>query len=162
MSGIKKKCIEIFLTIFYIGKIPFAPGTFGSFFGLLVAYFFYFFQIHFFFFFFFSLVFTVIAIPLVDVYEKDLQIHDHKSIVIDEFIGIFISFFMIGWLEINIFNLILTFVLFRFFDIKKPWIIKQVDMNVLGGLGVIFDDILAGIGAGILGIILIFSFSLLG
>ncbi len=161
MSGIKKKCIEIFLTIFYIGKIPFAPWTFGSFFWLLVAYFFYFFQIHFFFFFFFSLVFTVIAIPLVDVYEKDLQIHDHKSIVIDEFIGIFISFFMIGWLEINIFNLILAFVLFRFFDIKKPWIIKQVDMNVLWWLWVIFDDILAWIWAWILGIILIFSFSLL-
>lgn len=78
-------------------------------------------------------------------YTSDyLKVHDHSGIVWDEFVGMWITMLWIpqGWL-----NLLLGFVLFRIFDIFKPWPIKWLDSKVHGGLGIMIDDVLAGVFA---------------
>lgn len=76
--------------------------------------------------------------------SSDLGVHDHGGIVWDEFVGYWITMFMApaGW-----FWIVLGFLLFRAFDIAKPWPIKWVDEKVEGGLGIMLDDVLAGIMA---------------
>jgi len=76
--------------------------------------------------------------------SKQLGVHDHGGIVWDEFVGYWITMFLApaGWLWI-----ILGFVLFRFFDILKPWPISWLDRKVDGGLGIMVDDVLAGVYA---------------
>jgi len=76
--------------------------------------------------------------------SKQLGVHDHGGIVWDEFVGYWITMFLApkGWLWI-----VLGFVLFRFFDIIKPWPINWLDRKVQGGLGIMVDDVLAGIYA---------------
>lgn len=73
-----------------------------------------------------------------------LGVHDHGGIVWDEFVGFWITMFIApaGWLWI-----VLGFVLFRVFDIWKPWPIQVIDRKVDGGLGIMLDDILAGVFA---------------
>lgn len=67
--------------------------------------------------------------------------HDHPSIVWDEVVGYFITMIAApaGWLW-----LLLGFLLFRLFDILKPWPIRWVDRHVHGGFGIMLDDVLAG------------------
>lgn len=74
----------------------------------------------------------------------DIGVHDHGGIVWDEFVGYWITMFLAppGWIWI-----VLGFVLFRFFDIVKPWPIRWLDKNVSGGFGVMIDDVLAGLMA---------------
>ena len=76
--------------------------------------------------------------------SHDLGVHDHSGIVWDEFVGYWITMWMApeGWSYI-----ILGFILFRIFDIWKPWPISLADKHVHGGFGIMFDDILAGIFA---------------
>ncbi len=71
----------------------------------------------------------------------DVGVHDHPAIVWDEFVGFFITMFMIpvSWQSV-----LLGFVLFRLFDIAKPWPISFVDKKVSGGFGIMIDDVLAG------------------
>jgi phosphatidylglycerophosphatase A len=75
---------------------------------------------------------------------KDAGVPDHGAIVWDEIVGFLITMFMIPatWQSI-----IVGFILFRIFDIFKPWPISFVDKNLHGGLGIMFDDILAGLAA---------------
>jgi phosphatidylglycerophosphatase A len=76
--------------------------------------------------------------------SEALGVHDHGGIVWDEFVGYWIA--MIGapkgWLPI-----LLAFILFRIFDIWKPQPIKYIDQHVHGGVGIMIDDVLAGIFA---------------
>jgi phosphatidylglycerophosphatase A len=76
--------------------------------------------------------------------SKKLGVHDHGGIVWDEFVGYWITMFLAptGWLW-----MLLGFVLFRFFDIIKPWPIGWLDRKVGGGFGIMIDDVLAGIYA---------------
>lgn len=76
--------------------------------------------------------------------SKALEVHDHGGIVWDEFVGFWITMFMApaGWIWI-----LVGFVLFRFFDIIKPWPINWLDKKVHGGFGIMIDDALAGIYA---------------
>jgi phosphatidylglycerophosphatase A len=76
--------------------------------------------------------------------SKQLGVHDHGGIVWDEFVGYWITMFLApaGWLW-----MLLGFVLFRFFDIIKPWPIGWLDRKVGGGFGIMIDDVLAGIYA---------------
>ncbi len=76
--------------------------------------------------------------------SRALGVHDHGGIVWDEFVGFWITMFMApaGWLWI-----VIGFVLFRFFDILKPWPINWLDKKVHGGFGIMIDDVLAGIYA---------------
>lgn len=75
---------------------------------------------------------------------SDMGVHDHPGIVWDEFVGFFITMIAApaGWVWI-----VVGFILFRFFDILKPWPIRWVDTHVHGGFGIMFDDVLAGLMA---------------
>jgi len=75
---------------------------------------------------------------------RDIGVEDHGGIVWDEFVGYWITMFMApeGWLWV-----VLGFLLFRLFDIVKPWPIRWLDRNVAGGFGVMIDDVLAGLMA---------------
>jgi len=72
---------------------------------------------------------------------KVLKIHDHPGIVWDEFAGFLIT--MIG-ISFSWTNVLIGFILFRIFDIWKPWPINWLDSKVSGGLGIMLDDIVAG------------------
>ena len=76
--------------------------------------------------------------------SKDLGVHDHGGIVWDEFAGYFVTMIAAppGWQGI-----VLGFILFRLFDIWKPWPIRWLDKQVAGGLGIMVDDLLAGLYA---------------
>lgn len=76
--------------------------------------------------------------------SQQLGVHDHGGIVWDEFVGYWITMFLAptGWLW-----MLLGFLLFRFFDIIKPWPINWLDRKVSGGFGIMIDDVLAGIYA---------------
>lgn len=71
-----------------------------------------------------------------------LEVHDHPAIVWDEITGYLLTMALApqGWVWP-----LLGFVLFRFFDIRKPWPVKQADRAVSGGLGIMLDDVLAAV-----------------
>jgi phosphatidylglycerophosphatase A len=75
---------------------------------------------------------------------EDLGVHDHGGIVWDEFVGYWITMFMA---PSGLFWVLLGFVFFRLLDIFKPWPIKWADKELAGGLGIMLDDVLAGIMA---------------
>lgn len=76
--------------------------------------------------------------------SEDLGVHDHGGIVWDEFVGLWITFIALpAGLEWVVFG----FVMFRLFDIWKPWPIGWADRRVSGGLGIMLDDLLAGLMA---------------
>lgn len=86
----------------------------------------------------------LLGVWLCDVTARNLGVHDHPGIVWDEFVGYWLAMTVApqGWLWV-----ILGFVLFRLFDIAKPWPIRQADSRLGGGFGIMFDDVLAGIYA---------------
>lgn len=87
------------------------------------------------------IVATLFGIWLCERTAKDLGVHDHGGIVWDEFVGVWIALWLApaGWAW-----LVAGFLLFRLFDIWKPWPIGWVDTRVGGGLGIMLDDVLAG------------------
>jgi len=90
------------------------------------------------------LVTCVVGIYLCGKTAEDLGVHDHGSIVWDEFAGFWITMIAapVGWVWV-----LIGFVLFRFFDIIKPWPINWIDKKVTGGLGIMLDDVVAGVMA---------------
>ena len=75
---------------------------------------------------------------------RQLQTHDHPAIVWDEIAGFLVTMLAV---PLTPTNLIAGFLLFRIFDIVKPWPIRSVDRKVHGGLGIMLDDVLAGVFA---------------
>ena len=75
---------------------------------------------------------------------RDIGVHDHGGIVWDEFIGFWLTMFLA---PPGLFWLLSGFVLFRVFDIVKPWPIRWFDRHVHGGFGIMIDDVLAGVMA---------------
>ncbi|MFT7558292.1 MAG: phosphatidylglycerophosphatase A [Flavobacteriales bacterium] len=73
-----------------------------------------------------------------------LKVHDHGGIVWDEFVGMWICLIGIGH---NAIHVLVGFVLFRIFDMVKPWPISLADKHLGGGFGIMFDDVLAGFAA---------------
>jgi len=90
------------------------------------------------------LVTFVIGIWLCGRTSRDLGVHDHGGIVWDEFVGYWITMIAVpvDWIWA-----LAGFILFRLFDIWKPWPIGPVDRHVHGGLGIMLDDVLAGVMA---------------
>lgn len=121
------------------GLIPLMPGTFGSLAAvpLLLAssYFspFYFVAI--------TVLFCVVGIHFCGRTADDMQVHDHGAIVWDEIAGMFVTLL---FLPVNWVTLLAGFLLFRVFDILKPWPINVIDKRVHGGWGIMLDDIIAG------------------
>ncbi len=85
---------------------------------------------------------ALVGIVICQKASDELGVHDHGGIVWDEFVGLWLTmlFAPVSWTAI-----ILGFLIFRFFDVLKPWPIKVIDAQVGGGLGIMLDDILAGI-----------------
>jgi len=87
---------------------------------------------------------TILGVYLCGYTAKKLGVHDHSGIVWDEFVGFWITMiavpFQWEWVVIG-------FVLFRFFDMFKPWPISWIDKKVHGGFGIMIDDVVAGIAA---------------
>lgn len=100
------------------------------------------------------IIFSVIAC---DITERDLGVHDYPGIVLDEIAGYLLTMFSapLGW-----FWIIAGFLLFRIFDIWKPWPIGWVDRKVSGGFGTVVDDLLAAVYAWIVlqGIVAVFAY----
>ncbi len=124
------------------GTVPVAPGTFGTALGVLIYMFlpamtWPVYGL-------FLLLSFAVGVWLCGKTAKDIGVHDHGGIVWDEFVGYWITMFLAppGWLWI-----LIGFVLFRIFDIVKPWPIRWLDKNVSGGFGVMIDDVLAGLMA---------------
>lgn len=92
-----------------------------------------------------TLFITGVGVWFCDVATEKLGEHDFGGIVWDEIAGFLITMWLVPF---NWQNLLLGFVLFRVFDIVKPWPIKWVDKQVHGGLGIMLDDVLAGVFAG--------------
>lgn len=136
---------RLFITFFYTGLAPKAPGTVGTIAGGIVG----FIILQYFHtdtLFLLTILTTLMAVKEIEKYEKISGTHDDKSIVIDEVVGIWLAFVLSsGTIE----QMVLSFVYFRIFDIWKPSFIGKIDRDVKGGWGVMGDDILAGILAGI-------------
>ena len=148
-----------FLTVGYSGLFPKAPGTAGtivslplgliilSMFGpqtLFLA----------------ALLAAVAGTKMIDHYESKTHTHDDKRIVIDELAGMWIALSIApavifdiqdlsAWDNGIALQIIMSFIFFRIYDIKKPSIIGRIDRETKGGLGVMGDDVIAGFAAGI-------------
>ena len=136
---------RLFLTFFYSGLSPKAPGTMGSLlalvFGVLILKYLSLETL-----FLSTVLLSLVSINIINAYEADGGEHDDKSIVIDEVVGLWLALVLSSttWTQI-----ILSLLFFRLFDIWKPSIIGKIDRNVKGGLGVVSDDLLAGVVAGL-------------
>jgi len=143
--NLREETIVLLATGFYIGNIPVAPGTFGSLFGLplcfilaelkltqaIVG----------------TVLFILFAIWISKNAEKLLKRSDPGCIVIDEIAGMMVA--LIG-LPFKLTTAVIGFILFRILDILKPFPIRILDKRVSGGLGVVADDVVAGIFANLL------------
>ena len=138
--NIKYRFSEIIGTMFYIGKIPLAPGTWGSLVALLLWY----------------LIKPKIIDPLFllitgglffigiavsEIITRELDNHDPKEIIIDEWVGMWIALYLVPH---SLFWGLVSFFLFRFFDIFKPGPVQIMD-DIHSPLGVMLDDVVAGI-----------------
>jgi len=133
------------------GFMPKAPGTFGTLMAIplylvmaglpLVAY--------------LAVVLAMFAfgVWLCGRVSRDLGVHDHSGIVWDEVVGLLVT---MTAAPSGVMPVVLGFVLFRFFDILKPWPIGWLDRKVTGGLGIMLDDVLAGVFAALCLALLLF------
>ncbi|EJB80675.1 phosphatidylglycerophosphatase A [Helicobacter pylori Hp H-4] len=88
----------------------------------------------------------LIAIAQIDKEEEETKRHDSSYIVIDELVGMWLAMAISG---LSLAGVILSFIFFRIYDITKPSLIGKIDKEVKGGLGVVADDALAGVLAGL-------------
>ena len=137
-----------------IGLFPLAPGTVGSIFGWII----FIVLSHY-----IEMIFATALIIFLSIYvsnlaTKDLVNKDHKSIVIDEMAGIWLAMIPVIYIASSQYErtlyAVLTLIFFRLFDILKPYPISYVDKNFKGGFGIVLDDLIAGVFAGILATVL--------
>lgn len=136
----RQKSVVFLATGCYIGNIPFAPGTFGSLLGLPLCFFLS--KIEFSIAVLSTLIFIFCAIWIAEEAEKILKTQDPECIVIDEIAGIILTLF---GLPFNMTSAVLGFLLFRTLDIWKPYPIRFLEQKFSGGIGIILDDVAAGI-----------------
>ena len=126
----------------YIGRVPLAPGTAGSF-AAFCAWYIIFPDLKTPYFIFLTLIVFFIGVYVSMLTENQLAVHDPGEIVIDEWVGQWIS---LWWLEPSFFWGLFAFVIFRIFDIWKPWPANKLDL-ITQGWGVMLDDVAAGLYA---------------
>jgi len=153
----------LFLTLFKIGKIKYAPGTMASIitcliFLLLIDVF------DIIILFFITLIIFFYSFMAINYSYEKFDLDDPQEIVVDEFVGQMLPLLSIPIYETlylipKFYYCVAAFVLFRIFDIWKPFPINYVDNNIQGALGIMLDDILAGVYTII---ILIITFFFLG
>ncbi len=133
-----------FLTLFFSGYSKKAPGTIGSLVALLLGLPVLIFSANTLFL--AAVLIGLIAIAQIDKEEEESKIHDSSYIVIDELVGMWLAMAISG---LSLVGVILSFIFFRIYDITKPSLIGKIDKEVKGGLGVVADDALAGVLAGL-------------
>ncbi len=140
VRGWKGTVLRTFTSVFFLGYAPVASGTFGSLpaiivawwsrksslYGLLLA-----------------VVLFVLGVAASDRVAKSLGREDPSEITVDEFVGMLIAFL---WRPMTPLSVIVIFVLYRLFDIFKPFPARQCE-SLPGGLGIMADDVVAGIYA---------------
>ena len=146
----------LFLSFFGVGFLPKAPGTWGT---LAITPFLFLlgkFQAPFFLFIPFLIIATIITCFIAELAQKKYSTHDPSWIVMDEVLGMWTA-----WLFTNnggqnsLISLILIFILFRIFDIFKIWPATYFDREVTHGAGTILDDIISGVFAGLVYLLII-------
>lgn len=147
---------KLFITFFYSGLLRPAPGTWGSLAGVIAGVGIY----HYIgleTLFMASILLFLASISIIDSYEAKSGTHDDSSIVIDEVAGVWlaISIALSSWQQLEMaefgwISVVLAFIFFRILDITKPSIIGRLDRNLKGGLGVMSDDMVAGLFAGLI------------
>ncbi|WQV60717.1 phosphatidylglycerophosphatase A [Helicobacter pylori] len=139
-----------FLTLFFSGYSKKAPGTIGSLVALLLGLPILAFSANTLF---LGAIFVgLIAIAQIDKEEEESKRHDSSYIVIDELVGMWLAMAISG---LSLAGVILSFIFFRIYDITKPSLIGKIDKEVKGGLGVVADDALAGVLAGLSALLVI-------
>lgn len=140
MNNITNLIIKVLAFGFWFGRAPIAPGTIGTLPGLLLVWILWHTN---------SLTYCivliisfVIAIYVSGKHSKISGIEDDPQIVIDEIVGIMAALIFI---DPSLFNLIAGFLIFRIIDILKPFPISIIDRKIKGGIGIVADDIAAGI-----------------
>ena len=155
-----KKVSHLIATFFGVGLLPIAPGTWGSIAAFILFCVFVYVQLSYFLFFLMFLGLTVVAIIACNLATKEFSEKDHKTIVIDEVAGAWLSFLFLPLLGVYDFALdhwkkesfiaaIILIIFFRFFDILKPHPISFIDQKFKSGFGVVLDDLIAGVFAGL-------------
>ena len=139
------KISQIFSTLFFIGYVKWAPGTFGSLFSLIIIIFLHN-IVHKNEFIILFVCILLMATICIKIYSKSVNKHDAKEIIIDEFLGIYLI--IIFSYDLKIFNnefvqILLILFFFRIFDILKPFPANWIDKNMKNSYGVILDDIVA-------------------
>ena len=131
-----------------IGMVPIAPGTFGS----ITAWIIFVYLSHFISMMnmlILTILFFILSIWICSEASKDLENKDHKSIVIDELVGMWIALLPVlvianSQFERTVYALA-ALILFRFFDILKPFPISYFDKNYKNGFGIVIDDVISGL-----------------
>ncbi len=130
---------------FGTGLMPFAPGTWGTLIGVvlytLIA------PLPQAFYFLLLLIFFGLGVYVSTHISQELGIDDYKGIVWDEVVGFCVTMTMVPCHSIW---LIIGFILFRLFDVCKPWPISFIDQHIKSGLGIMLDDVLAGVCASLI------------
>lgn len=139
------RMILFFATGAYLGYLPVVPGTFGTLWGLPLAW---------------GLTFAsrpssltilfmaiLFAIWISGKAQVIMNTHDPNAIVIDEIVGMAVALWGLDW---SLKTVVIGFILFRLVDIIKPPPIRQIDNTIEGGLGVVLDDVAAGVVVNIL------------
>ena len=139
----------LFITFFNVGKIKFAPGTFSSLITCLIFFIFINF-INFQIFFILTLIIFFYSLYAINNTYKHFESDDPSEIVIDEVVGQLIPLLSIPIFETlyptsTAIYCVFSFFIFRLFDIWKPFPINYIDKNVKGSIGIMLDDVLAGI-----------------
>ena len=126
------------------GLSPYAPGTFGT--AAAIPLYLLIQPLSTSWYLLITLAALIIGVYLCEQTAHALGVHDHSGIVWDEIVGFFITMFAVplDWKWI-----LIGFLLFRFFDIVKPWPIRWIDARVSGGTGIMLDDVVAGLFASI-------------
>jgi len=152
---------KLFLTFGGAGLSPKAPGTVGTLaslpVGLAILYYLGMETL-----FMVTLAITIIGILEINKYEKATGTHDQQHIVIDEAAGMWLALMIahstaitMNYPYAEILAIIFSFATFRLFDIWKPSTIGWIDRELKGGLGVMLDDVLAGVAGGLLSAIVL-------
>ena len=142
-----------FVTLFGIGNIKTAPGTFGSIFACLILFIlFHVLNLNNYLILIFLFLITIFSFITINIYLKSSANKDPKEVVIDEFVGQSIPIFMYeishGYEKLTNDALIfyfIIFILFRIYDVFKPFPINYIDKNLQNAVGVVLDDVIAGI-----------------
>lgn len=140
-----KYLIIIISTGIGIGYSPFSPGTLGSLLGIPI-----YLLLRFksnFIYVLFLIIFIFFSIWISDYAQKYFGKKDDQRIVIDEISGFLCTFL---FLDKKIFSILVGFILFRIFDILKPFPIRNLEKRLKGGYGIVLDDVIAGIYANII------------